>query len=78
MIRGKVVGKCWATKRIDSLPKGPLLEVQLASGELVIAFDPLGCGTGEQVLITQGSTAAAWFGATNPCIDAVIVGSLDE
>ena len=78
MIRGKVVAKCWATKHIDQLPKGPLLEVQLASGELVIAFDPLGCGTGEQVLITQGSTAAAWFGATNPCIDAVIVGSLDE
>lgn len=78
MIRGKVVAKCWATKRIENLPKGPLLEVQLASGEIVIAFDPLGCGIGEQVLITQGSTAAAWFGNTNSCVDAVIIGSLDE
>ena len=78
MIRGKVVAKCWATKRIDNVPKGPLLEVQLASGELVIAFDPLGCGTGEQVLVTRGSTAAAWFGNTNACVDAVIIGSIDE
>ena len=78
MIRGKVVAKCWASKRIDNLPNGPLLEVQLASGEMVIAFDPLGCGSGEEVLITRGSTAADWFGDGNACIDAVIIGSLDE
>jgi ethanolamine utilization protein EutN len=78
MIRGKVIAKCWATKHIENLPKGPLLEVELVSGEIIIAFDPLGCGTGEQVLITQGSTAAAWFHQTNSCVDAVIIGSLDE
>ncbi|HEB28375.1 MAG TPA: ethanolamine utilization protein EutN [Porticoccus sp.] len=78
MIRGKVVAKCWATTHIENLPKGPLLEVELASGEIIIAFDPLGCGTGEQVLITQGSTAAAWFDQANPCVDAVIIGSLDK
>lgn len=78
MIRGKVVAQFWATKRIDSLPTGPLLEVELTSGELIIAFDPLGCGNDESVLISRGSVAAAWFGTEKPCIDAVIIGSLDE
>jgi ethanolamine utilization protein EutN len=78
MIRGKVIAQFWATNRIDSLPRGPLLEVELTSGELIIAFDPLGCGNDESVLITRGSVAAAWFGKEKPCIDAVIIGSLDE
>ena len=78
MIRGKVVAHFWATKRIESLPKGPLLEVELTSGARIIAFDPLGCGNGESVLITTGSVAAAWFGEKSVSIDAVIIGSLDE
>jgi len=78
MVRGKVVNKFWATKHIDALPNGALLEVELSSGDRVIAFDPLGCGTGEQVLITRGSVAAAWFGEKNVPVDALIIGSLDE
>ena len=78
MVRGKVVDKFWATKHIEALPNGALLEVELTSGARVIAFDPLGCGIGEQVLITQGSVAAAWFGEKKVPVDALIIGSLDE
>ena len=61
MIKGKVIGHVWSTKRIDSLPQGALLEVEVDGGSRLIAFDPLGCGEGEQVLITQGSVAAGYF-----------------
>lgn len=77
MIRGKVIAQFWATKRINNLPKGPLLEVELTSGECIIAFDPLGCGNGESVLISRGSVAAAYLGGKQVTIDAVIIGSLD-
>ena len=30
-------------------------------GERLIAFDPLGAGDGERVLVTQGSVAKGWF-----------------
>jgi ethanolamine utilization protein EutN len=53
-------------------------DLELTSGECIIAFDPLGCGNGESVLITTGSVAAAWFGEEKVGIDAVIIGSLDE
>jgi len=78
MKRGKVVAQFWATKRIDALPKGPLLEVELTSGGHSTASDPRGCGNGESVLITTGSVAAAWFGEKKTGVDAVIIGSLDE
>lgn len=78
MIRGTVIGRCWATKRIDSLPQGALLDVELENGTRMIAFDPLGCGDGEQVLITQGSVAAAYFTKFKAPVDALIIGSLDE
>ena len=54
-----------------------MLEVELSSGARIIAFDPLGCGNGESVLITTGSVAAAWFPEQSASIDAVIIGSLD-
>lgn len=78
MIRAKVIGRCWATKRIDSLPQGALLDVELENGSRMIAFDPLGCGEGEEVLITQGSVAAGYFTKFKAPVDALIIGSLDE
>ncbi len=78
MIKGRVVGRIWSSKRIDSLPQGALLEVELENGSHLIAFDPLGCGTGEAVLITQGSVAAAFFEKVKAPVDALIIGSIDE
>jgi len=78
MIRGRVKGRFWSTKRVTTLPQGALLDVELENGAHVIAFDPLGCGDGELVLITQGSVAATYFENMKATIDALIVGSLDE
>ncbi len=78
MIKGKVIGHVWSTKRIDSLPQGALLEVEVDGGSRLIAFDPLGCGEGEQVLITQGSVAAGYFEGFKAPVDALIIGSIDE
>ncbi len=78
MIRGRVVGRCWATKRINTLPQGALLDIELENGSQLIALDPLGCAEGEQVLIVQGSTAAAYYEKVNAPIDALIIGSIDE
>jgi ethanolamine utilization protein EutN len=78
MVKGRVKGRYWSTKRIPSLPQGALLDVELDNGAHLIAFDPLGCGEGELVLITQGSVAAAYFEKVKAPVDALIIGSLDE
>ncbi len=78
MIRGRVTGKLWSSRRIDTLPQGALLEIEADNGSTVIAYDPLGCSPGEAVLVTQGSVAAAYFEGKNASVDALIVGSIDE
>lgn len=78
MIKGKVVGRVWSTKRVASLPQGGLLEVQIDNGSTIIALDPLGCADDEEVLITQGSVAAAYFEGVKAPVDALIIGSIDE
>ena len=78
MIRGRVSGRIWSTKHIETLPNGALLEVTLDGGGSLIALDPLGCAEGEAVLITQGSVAAAYFTKIKAPVDALIIGSIDE
>ena len=78
MIKGKVIGRVWSTKKIELLPQGALLEVEVEGGGKVVAFDPLGCGEGEEVLITQGYVAAGYFEGIKAPVDALIVGSIDE
>ena len=58
MIKGRVIGKIWSSRRVTTLPSGALLEVETDGGGKLIAFDPLGCNAGEAVLVTQGSVAA--------------------
>ena len=78
MIQGRVIGKIWSTRRVKTLPAGALLEVEIDGGAKLIAFDPLGCNTGEAVLITQGSVAAGYFTGQTAPVDALIIGSIDE
>ena len=78
MIRGRVTGQVWATKRLETIPNGAMLEVELDNGSTLIALDTLGCGEGESVLITTGSVAAAYFSNVKAPIDALIIGSIDE
>lgn len=82
MLRARVVGKVWATRRLPEVPNGAFLEVEAEGGGRLVAFDVLGCGPDEQVLIATGSVAASWFSTTNdrplPPIDALVIGSIDE
>jgi ethanolamine utilization protein EutN len=78
MVTATVVGNVWSTRRLKEIPNGAFLEVQLeGSGTRLVAFDVLGSGVGERVLVVQGSVAAAWFTGKPPPIDALIVGSID-
>ena len=80
MLAGRVVGHVWSAKKIDQLPAGALLEVKLTSGpkETIIAFDPLGCGIDENVLITTGSVASHYFMGADTVVDALVIASLEE
>ena len=78
MIRGRVTGRVWSSKRVETLPNGALLEVTVEGGGQIVALDPLGCADGEAVLITQGSVAAAYFTKVKAPVDALIIGSIDE
>ena len=69
MIRGHVIGRYWATKRIEHIPSGAFLEVETEGGSR---------GEGEEVMVVTGSTAAAWLGGGKIPIDALIIGSLDQ
>jgi ethanolamine utilization protein EutN len=78
MLQGIVVGNVWSTKRIDGLPNGAFLEVEITgSGDRLVAFDVLGSGPGERVLVAQGSVASGWL-PDRPPVDALIIGSIDE
>jgi ethanolamine utilization protein EutN len=77
MLKGTVKGSVWATKRVDDVPHGAFLEVELEAGGSLVAFDVLGSGVGEQVLVATGSVAASRFAPAHPPIDALIVGIID-
>jgi ethanolamine utilization protein EutN len=78
MNTGTVIGNVWSTRRLEALPAGAFLKVELEhTQERVVAFDVLGSGVGERVLVTRGAAAVAWFGETRPPVDALIVGSVD-
>jgi ethanolamine utilization protein EutN len=79
MIKATVTGRIWSTKKVAEMPAGSILEVQVdGSSSTLLAFDPLGCGAGEVVIVATGSVAAAWFPGKAPPIDALIVGSIDD
>jgi ethanolamine utilization protein EutN len=78
MLTATVIGSVWATRRVAGLPSGAFLEVEAeGSGQRLIAFDVLGSGVGERVLIAQCSVAAAFFPGQPPPVDALIIGSID-
>lgn len=80
---GKVVGTMVATPKDESLKGCKLLIVQPAeicsdrSGS-VVAVDAIGAGTGETVLIVDGSSARHVIGNPQAAVDAAIVGIIDS
>ena len=79
MLCATVAGRIWSTKRLKEMPAGSILDVVVEGGSShLLAFDPLGCGEGERVIVATGSVAAAWFPGKPPPIDALIIGIIDE
>ena len=82
MLKAKVVGSVWSTKKVEGLPNGAFLEVEVEGGQAdvqrLVAFDVLGSGLGERVLVATGSVAAAHFPSPHPPLDALVIGSIDE
>jgi ethanolamine utilization protein EutN len=79
MLKATVVGNVWATKRLEGLPTGAFLEVEVeGAGSRLVAFDVLGSGIGERVLVATGSVAAAFFSDPHPPVDALVIGSIDD
>ncbi|WBP93741.1 EutN/CcmL family microcompartment protein [Mycolicibacterium neoaurum] len=78
MITATVTGNVWSTRHVEGIPPGAFLEVQIDGTESrLVAFDVLGTGVGERVLIAQGSVASGWFTGPPPPVDALIIGSID-
>jgi ethanolamine utilization protein EutN len=76
---GTVIGNVWSSRRLEEVPSGAFLEVELEPDhERLVAFDVLGSGVGERVLVARGSAATAWFGEQRPPIDALVIGSIDD
>ena len=79
MLKATVTGRIWSTKKVAEMPTGSILEVIVDdSNSRLLAFDPLGCGEGEKVIVATGSVAASWFPGKSPPIDALIIGSIDD
>ena len=85
MLIAKVIGSAVASVKLDALKSSKLLVVSPADGHGVVngapflAVDLVGAGTGELVVVSQGSSARMAAGAndTSP-VDAAIIGILDS
>ena len=78
MLRATVTESVWATRRVDALPSGALLEVRTDDGSTLIAFDVLGSGEGERVLVAEVARRDRARGDEHPPLDALIIGILDS
>lgn len=85
MIIAQVKGHVWSTRKYDSLNGYKLMLVETIggsdAGRELIAIDTLGAGTGDRVILTQGSAARKGLEAethqTIP-VDALVIGIIDE
>ena len=82
MILGRVQGSVVSTHKLESLVGYKLMVVQCIENrklmdKFLIAVDGVGAGIGEDVIVTQGSSARMALKPDAP-VDAGIVGILDE
>ena len=84
MLIAKVIGSAVASVNLDALKSSKLLVVSPADGHGVVnglpflAVDLVGAGTGELVVVSQGSSARMAAGANTSPVDAAIIGILDS
>ena len=55
MLIGEVLGNVWATKKYDGLDGLKFLIVKTEDNKRMVAFDSVGAGIGEKVIISTGS-----------------------
>jgi ethanolamine utilization protein EutN len=84
MLIGKVIGDVVATRKDASHEGRTILVVQPLDldgsdrGEIVLALDAVGAGTGERVLLaTEGFSAMTAVGRPNSPIDMAVIGIID-
>lgn len=82
MILGRVYGSVVSTHKLETLVGSKFMLVQcIENGKLVdkflVAVDGVGAGIGEDVIITQGSSARKGMKNLDAPVDALIVGILD-
>ena len=81
----RVVGNIWSTKKNEKIHALRLLFVQPLGkglsevGDLIVAADEIGAGTGDLVLLTEGAPAMQAFDRKEPIpVDAVVIGIVDS
>jgi len=80
----QVVGKVVSTIKNSSLGAGSLIFVRRIDSdgkvqkELLVAYDTIGCGEGDTVLVTSGSNARFAHSTETAAIDLVVVGIVDD
>ena len=83
MLIAKVVGDVVASQKVSGLIGHKLLLVQpvdvtgAAKGNPLVASDSVGAGTGEWVIVCQGSSARMTPVSEGKPVDAVVIGIID-
>ncbi|MEG1396340.1 MAG: EutN/CcmL family microcompartment protein [Oscillospiraceae bacterium] len=79
-----VIGSVWATRKDERLSPCKLLVVHTVNlqtgsfdGPPLVAVDRIGAGTGERVLLVEGSGARGAVPG-NPPVDATVIGIVDD
>ncbi len=81
---GRVIGRVWATAKIEQLDGRKLLLIQPLdaegrdTGNTLIAADAVGAGAGETIYWCRGREAALAFLPDEVGSDATVVGIVDE
>jgi microcompartment protein CcmK/EutM len=81
---GRVIGRVWATAKIEQLDGRTLLLIQPLdaegrdTGSALIAADAVGAGAGETIYWCRGREAALAFLPDEVGSDATVVGIVDE
>jgi microcompartment protein CcmK/EutM len=84
MLIAKVVGDVVASQKAEAMTGHKLLLVQPldarggAKGNHFVACDSVGAGTGEWVIVCQGSSARMTPSSENRPVDAVVIGIIDS
>ncbi len=84
MIIGRIIGRAVSTRKDDGLLGTKLLLAEhvdpatgAATGELLVVADHIGAGSGDVVLVTQGSAARFTAITKDRPVDALVVGIVD-